>query len=64
MMPATALNRAYAKLPARDVERARAFYADKFGPDAVRRAQRPPLLRTRRVPLHGLSEQWGRVRHP
>jgi catechol 2,3-dioxygenase-like lactoylglutathione lyase family enzyme len=31
MMSTIALNRAYAKLPARDVERARAFYADKFG---------------------------------
>ena len=31
MMPAMALNRAYAKLPARDVERARAFYADRLG---------------------------------
>jgi catechol 2,3-dioxygenase-like lactoylglutathione lyase family enzyme len=31
MMPAIALNRAYAKLPAREVERARAFYADKLG---------------------------------
>lgn len=30
MMSATALNQAYAKLPARDVERARAFYADKL----------------------------------
>ncbi|HET7273166.1 MAG TPA: cupin domain-containing protein [Rubrobacter sp.] len=28
MMSATALNQSYAKLPARDVERARAFYAD------------------------------------
>ena len=30
MMSAIALNRAYTKLPARDVERARAFYADKL----------------------------------
>ncbi len=30
MMSATALNRTYAKLPARDVERARAFYADRL----------------------------------
>jgi predicted enzyme related to lactoylglutathione lyase len=30
MMSATALNKIYAKLPARDVERARAFYADKL----------------------------------
>ena len=29
-MPATALNQTYAKLPARDVERAGAFYADKL----------------------------------
>jgi hypothetical protein len=29
-MSATALNQAYAKLPARDVERARAYYADKL----------------------------------
>ena len=29
-MSATALNQSYAKLPARDVERARAFYADKL----------------------------------
>ena len=31
MMATTALNQTYAKLPARDVERARAFYADKLG---------------------------------
>lgn len=31
MMSTTDLNQAYAKLPARDVERARAFYADKLG---------------------------------
>jgi len=31
MMPATALTQTYAKLPARDVDRARAFYADKLG---------------------------------
>ena len=31
MMPDMASNRAYAKLPARDVERARAFYADRLG---------------------------------
>src|SRR5215210_2177507 len=31
MMSATAINQTYAKLPARDVERARAFYADKLG---------------------------------
>src|ERR671926_358519 len=31
MMSATAMNQSYAKLPARDVERARAFYADKLG---------------------------------
>ena len=31
MMSATAMNQTYAKLPARDVERARAFYADKLG---------------------------------
>jgi catechol 2,3-dioxygenase-like lactoylglutathione lyase family enzyme len=31
MMSATAIDQAYAKLPARDVERARAFYADKLG---------------------------------
>ena len=30
MMSATTMNQAYAKLPARDVERARAFYADKL----------------------------------
>ena len=30
MMSATAMNQSYAKLPARDVERARAFYADKL----------------------------------
>jgi catechol 2,3-dioxygenase-like lactoylglutathione lyase family enzyme len=30
MMSATALNQTYAKLPARDVERARAFYADRL----------------------------------
>lgn len=30
MMPATFINQRYAKLPARDVERARAFYADKL----------------------------------
>jgi catechol 2,3-dioxygenase-like lactoylglutathione lyase family enzyme len=30
MVPAIASNRAYAKLPAGDVERARAFYADKL----------------------------------
>jgi len=29
-MSATAMNQSYAKLPARDVERARAFYADKL----------------------------------
>ena len=29
-MSATAMNQCYAKLPARDVERARAFYADKL----------------------------------
>jgi hypothetical protein len=29
-MPATAMNQTYAKRPARDVERARAFYADKL----------------------------------
>jgi len=39
MMSATALNQTYAKLPARDVERARAFYADRlnltpFGEDS------------------------------
>jgi catechol 2,3-dioxygenase-like lactoylglutathione lyase family enzyme len=38
-MSATALSQSYAKLPARDVERARAFYADKlklspFGEDS------------------------------
>jgi len=31
MMSATAIDQAYAKLPARDVERARAFYADELG---------------------------------
>ena len=31
MMSATAMNHTYAKLPARDVERARAFYAEKLG---------------------------------
>jgi mannose-6-phosphate isomerase-like protein (cupin superfamily)/catechol 2,3-dioxygenase-like lactoylglutathione lyase family enzyme len=31
MMSATVMNQSYAKLPARDVERARAFYADKLG---------------------------------
>jgi catechol 2,3-dioxygenase-like lactoylglutathione lyase family enzyme len=31
MMSAMALNQAYAKLPARDVERSRAFYAEKLG---------------------------------
>jgi mannose-6-phosphate isomerase-like protein (cupin superfamily)/predicted enzyme related to lactoylglutathione lyase len=30
MMSATAINQSYAKLPARDVERARAFYADRL----------------------------------
>jgi catechol 2,3-dioxygenase-like lactoylglutathione lyase family enzyme len=30
MMSATAMNQTYAKLPARDVERARTFYADKL----------------------------------
>ncbi|HEX6710992.1 MAG TPA: VOC family protein [Rubrobacter sp.] len=30
MMPATIINLSYAELPARDVERARAFYADKL----------------------------------
>ena len=30
MMSDTAMKQAYAKLPARDVERARAFYADKL----------------------------------
>jgi mannose-6-phosphate isomerase-like protein (cupin superfamily)/predicted enzyme related to lactoylglutathione lyase len=29
-MPATAMNQTYAKLPARDIERARAFYADRL----------------------------------
>ena len=29
-MSATALNQSYAKLPARDIERARAFYADRL----------------------------------
>ena len=31
MMATTTMNQTYAKLPARDVERARAFYADKLG---------------------------------
>jgi catechol 2,3-dioxygenase-like lactoylglutathione lyase family enzyme len=31
MMPATAIDQTYAKLSARDVERTRAFYADKLG---------------------------------
>lgn len=31
MISALALNQAYAKLPARNIERARAFYADKLG---------------------------------
>src|ERR687884_2173855 len=30
IMSATAMNQSYAKLPARDVERARAFYADRL----------------------------------
>ena len=29
-MPTTAMNQTYAKLPARDIERARAFYADRL----------------------------------
>ena len=35
MMPVTALNQAYAKLPARDVEGAR-LLRGQVGPDAVR----------------------------
>ena len=31
-MSATAMNQSYAKLPARDVERARAFFVDKLKP--------------------------------
>jgi predicted enzyme related to lactoylglutathione lyase len=41
-MSATAMNRIYAKLPARDVERARAFYADKLG---LRPARTPHICR-------------------